>query len=140
MAVYPYFPPINAINVFNESQQVVESKAPVVFNRGNSQNNNSILLSKPGQYLVIFNASGTGTVASTTPVFQLQDQNGNNIAGAKASVQDSVNTDISNIGFSTIVNVNPSSPFNNNSVALSIVNTGASATLQNASLTVARIR
>ena len=139
MAVYPYFPPINAINVFNESQQVVEQNSPVVFNRGQTSNN-SVLLSKPGQYLVIFTASGTGTEASTTPVFQLQDQNGNNIAGAKASVQNSANTDISGIVFSTIINVNPSSPFNDNSVVLSVVNTGASATLQNASLTVARIR
>ena len=97
-------------------------------------------MTKPGQYLVIFNASGTGTVAATTPVFQLQDQNGVNIAGAKASVQDAAATDISGIGFSTIVNVNPSSPFSNNTVALSVVNTGDSALLQNASLTVARIK
>lgn len=140
MALYPYFPPINAINIFNESQQVVEPNSPVVFNRGLSNNNNSVLLTKPGQYLVIFNASGTGTVAATTPVLQLQDQNGVNIAGAKASVQDAAVTDISGIGFSTIVNVNPSSPFSNNAVALSVVNTGDSATIQNASLTVARIR
>jgi hypothetical protein len=139
MALYPYFPPINAINIFNDSQQTVEPNSPVVFNRGQSVNN-SILLTKPGQYLVIFNASGTGTIAATTPVFQLQDQNGVNIAGAKASVQDAAATDISGIGFSTIVNVNPSSPFNNNAVALSVVNTGDSATLQNASLSVARIR
>lgn len=139
MALYPYFPPINAINVFNDSQQTVEQNSPVVFNRGQSVNN-AVLLTKPGQYLVIFNASGTGTVAATTPVFQLQDQNGINIAGAKASVQDAATTDISGIGFSTIVNVNPSSAFNNNAVNLSVVNTGDSALLQNASLTVARIR
>jgi hypothetical protein len=140
MALYPYFPPINAINIFNESQQVVEPNSPVVFNRGLSNNNNSVLLTKPGQYLVIFNASGTGTVAATTPVFQLQTSNGSNIPGAKASVQDAAVTDISGISFSTIVNINPSSPFSNNAVALSVVNTGDSATLQNASLTVARIR
>lgn len=140
MALYPYFPPINAINIFNESQQVVEPNSPVVFNRGLSNNNNSVLLTKPGQYLVIFNASGTGTVAATTPVLQLQDQNGVNIAGAKASVQTTAATEIVGIGFSTIVNVNPSSPFSNNAVALSVVNTGDSATIQNASLTVARIR
>jgi hypothetical protein len=139
MALYPYYPPINAISVYNESEQVVEPNSPVVFNRGQAINN-SVLLTKAGQYLVIFNASGTGTIAATTPVFQLQDQNGVNIAGAKASVQDAAATDISGIGFSTIVNVNPSSPFNNNAVALSVVNTGDSATLQNASLTVARIR
>ena len=139
MPLYPYFPPINAINIFNDSQQTVEPNSPVVFNRGQSVNN-SVLLTKPGQYLVIFNASGTGTVAATTPVFQLQDQNGVNIAGAKASVQDAAATDISGIGFSTIVNVNPSSPFSNNTVALSVVNTGDSALLQNASLTVARIK
>jgi hypothetical protein len=139
MALYPYFPPINAINIFNDSQQTVEPNSPVVFNRGQSVNN-SVLLTKPGQYLVIFNAAGTGTVAATTPVFQLQDQNGVNIAGAKASVQDAAATDISGIGFSTIVNVNPSSPFSNNTVALSVVNTGDSALLQNASLTVARIK
>lgn len=139
MPIYPY-PPINAINIYNESQQVVDQNSPVIFNRGLSNNNNSVLLSKPGQYLVIFTASGTGTVAETTPVFQLQTSNGSNIPGAKASVQDAAVTDISGISFSTIVNINPSSPFSNNTVALSVVNTGDSATLQNASLTVARIR
>jgi hypothetical protein len=139
MALYPYYPPINAISVYNESEQVVEPNSPVVFNRGQAINN-SVLLTKAGQYLVIFNASGTGTVAATTPVFQLQLQNGVNVGGAKASVQTAAVTEIVGIGFATIVNVNPSSPFNNNSVALSVVNTGDSATLQNASLSVARIR
>lgn len=136
----------NSISIYNDSQQNVAQNAAVVFNKAkfqngsqNNNNANAVTINLPGTYLVTFTASGAGSTAQTTPVFQLQDGNGNNIPGAKASVQTSANTDIASIAFTTIVDVVPTCPFNANSISLQVVNVGAEALLQNAALTVVKV-
>ena len=125
------------------ANQVVGQNENVQFNtavtrQGIDINNNIATLRITGQYLVTFNASGTGTVAATTATLQLM-ANGVPVTGAKSSVQDAETTDVSSFGFTTVINVKPSAPSINNTINLSVVNTGESATLLNANLTITRL-
>lgn len=109
-----------------------------VSNQGVSLNNNIATLRIPGQYLVIFNASGNVTTVSTEANLQLMS-NGNPVVGAVSSINSSSATDIVALAFSTIINVRPSSPAVNNVTNLNVVNTGESVDLQNANISIIRI-
>lgn len=109
-----------------------------VSNQGVPLNNNIATLRIPGQYLVIFNASGNVTTASTEAKLQLMS-NGNPVVGAVASINDSVIANIHSLSFATIINVRPSSPAVNNTTNLNVVNTGESVDLQNANISIIRI-
>lgn len=125
------------------ANQTVDKNESVSFNtavsnQGVSLNNNIATLRIPGQYLVIFNASGNVTTVSTEANLQLMS-NGNPVVGAVSSVNSSTATDIIPLSFSTIINVRPSSPAVNNTTNLNVVNTGESVDLQNANISIIRI-
>ena len=109
-----------------------------VSNQGVTLNNNIATLRIPGQYLVLFNASGNVSVVSTEANLQLM-ANGNPVVGAVTSINSSVNADVVPMSFATIINVKPSSPAVNNTTNLNVVNTGESVDLQNANISIMRI-
>ena len=100
--------------------------------------NNAITFSGTGTYLVVFNASGAGTVAESTATLQLYN-NGVPMTGISASVNTPANTNISGMGFSTVINVSPSCPAADNTARLTVVNTGSSALISNAVISVVKI-
>lgn len=93
-------------------------------------------LTKPGYYFVTFDGVITGTEAGIVTVELI---NGNTaIPGAIASVTAAVG-DAATLNFSTIVRVLPSCPAIDNTVKLTVLNSGVAATYTNANINITKL-
>lgn len=96
-------------------------------------------LVKPGYYYVTVTAVGAASATATTPLV-LQLFNGSNaVAGATASELSTGTSDIVDLTINTIIKVCPSCCAIDNSVAISVVNTGISAIYSNTTITITKI-
>lgn len=86
----------------------------------------SIEITKPGLYLVNFNAEGSTAAASGNMTAQLF-RNGVSVPGATASAASSAAADIESISFSKVILVRPSCCAVDNRTTLTFVNTGVAA-------------
>ena len=103
-----------------------------------TRNGNTFQLNKPGFYYVTFNA----IAAATTTVGELTVElysNGVAVPGAEASVTTTVAGDNSNYAFAAIIRVPPSCCMVDNTVKLTVVNTGVAATYTNASINITKL-
>lgn len=101
---------------------------------------NTINLNKAGYYMVHFN----GDVATTTDagnVSAILQVNGVAYPAAEATAYSSAATDIQNLGFTTIIQVQPNCMCNTSNVpvTLTVVNGTTAATFTNAAITVTKI-
>lgn len=104
-----------------------------------------VSITRPGYYVVEFNATGYNTGAASTVdssdgTFSFQLYN-NSIAipNAQARATSIADTAIANISFQTIVQVKPSCPMVNNNASLEVKFLGQAGTLLAGTLTVFRV-
>ena len=102
------------------------------------ENPSSFKLDKSGYYYISFNADVATSATAGDIVVSLQN-NGVIVPGAKATVNSAATTDISNISFSTIVQVLPSCWVCSNAAVLTLVNSGVAATFSNVNLNIMKI-
>lgn len=105
----------------------------------------AIEIDKPGYYYVSFNSFGynTGAVEADTPytgtyTFQLSDK-GVPVQNAIASASSTADTDIANIGFSTIILVRPSCKAIDNNAVLTVNYLGQVGTVNLANLSIFKL-
>lgn len=98
----------------------------------------TVVLDKPGLYLVEFNATvaNQGTTGNITA--QLQ-RNGVNVPGATATTASASTTDLRTIAFTQIVEVSPSCCAVNNDANLTIVNSGVAANYSNFNINIVKL-
>lgn len=136
------------LNTYNSSSQTVSTGENIAFaaNRiltgcamSHAVGGDTIVLNKVGYYQITFDGTGAATEAQTSPI-KVQLYNGATaIPGGTASALSTATTDIANFSFSTIVPVRCSCPAVDNTVNLTVQNTGVDATFSNANLTVVRL-
>ena len=95
-------------------------------------------LNKPGYYYVTFNADAAATETLGVLSMELQN-NGVAVPGAEASSTTTVAGNISNYAFSTIIRVLPSCAMIDNTVKLTVVNTGVDATYSNVNINITKL-
>lgn len=95
----------------------------------------TISLTKPGLYLVEFNATVTNAGTTGNVVAQLQ-KNGVNVPGATATTSSTSTTVLT---FTQIIEVNPSCCAVNNDANLTVVNTGVAANYSNFNINVVKL-
>lgn len=96
-------------------------------------------LNRAGIYLVTFNGVGAATEAVGDITVQLQ-KNGANVPGALTTASSTTAlTDIESLSFSTLIEVKPSCCAVDNSVDLTLVNTGVPATFSNINLVITKV-
>ena len=98
----------------------------------------TISLTKPGLYLVEFNATVANQGTTGDVIAQLQ-KNGVNIPGAVATATSTSTTDLRTVSFAYIIEVNPSCCVVNNDVDLTVVNTGVAANYSNFNINVIKL-
>lgn len=99
----------------------------------------TITLHKVGYYQISFDGTSAATGTQTDPI-KVQLYNGTTaIPGGTASALSASATDTVNFSFSTIVPVRCSCPAIDNTVNLTVQNTGVDAVFSNANLTVVRL-
>lgn len=98
----------------------------------------TIALNKPGYYMVHFNGYGatTTTAGEVTVTMYI---NGEEAPYAAASAYSGAATDVTNLAFSTLVQVRPSCPSIDNAVRLTFVNEGVDATYNMYNVVVTKI-
>lgn len=101
---------------------------------------NTINLNKAGYYMVHFNGD-VATAAEAGNVSAILQVNGMAYPAAEATAYSSATTDIQNLGFTTIIQVQPNCMCNtsNAPVTLTVVNGTTAATFTNAAITVTKI-
>lgn len=100
-------------------------------------NGNSIRLKNSGLYLVNVSVTGTGTAAGDVTISLFED--GLLSFGATGTESVTATTDIANISFSKVVEVDPTCNGIINDKTLTIVNTGIGATLSNIVITIVKL-
>lgn len=100
-------------------------------------NGNSIRLRNSGLYLVNVSVTGTGTAAGDVTISLFED--GLLSFGATGTESVTAATDIANISFSKVIEVDPTCNGIINDKTLTIVNTGVGATLSNIIITVVKL-
>jgi hypothetical protein len=102
--------------------------------------NNGVTISRPGFYMVHFNADAATSAAAGNISVQLA-VNGIDVPGAEATETSSAVTDIVNLGFTAIIAVPPNQCCNTANVPaiLTVRNVGIEAAYSNAALTVTKI-
>ena len=103
-----------------------------------TRNGQTFQLNKPGYYYVTFNADGAATTAVGDIVVVLQN-NGVAVPGAIATFTTTVADDVTNLAFSTIIRVPPSCCAVDNTVNLTLVNTGVAATYTNVNINITKL-
>lgn len=101
----------------------------------------SIVIRKPGIYMVHFNASGANsTLVSGNLVVQML-LNGAAVPGSTTTAASSGSTDIEAIGFNSIIAALPNCCLmrTNSPTVLTFVNAGVAATYSNAAVTIVRV-
>lgn len=98
----------------------------------------AINLTKPGLYLVEFNATvaNQGTTGNVTA--QLQ-RNGISVPGATATTASASATDLRSISFAQVIEVSPSCCAVNNDASLTVVNTGVAANYSDFNINVIKL-
>lgn len=103
-----------------------------------TRNGPTFQLNKPGYYYVTFNADGAATTTPGDVVLVLQN-NGIAIPGAMATVTVAAADDATNLAFATIVKVPPSCCAIDNTVRLTLANTGVPATFTNVNINITKL-
>jgi hypothetical protein len=103
-----------------------------------TRNGPTFQLNKPGYYYVTFNADGAATTTPGDVVLVLQN-NGVAIPGAMATVTVAAADDATNLAFATIVKVPPSCCAIDNTVMLTLANTGVPATYTNVNINITKL-
>ncbi len=101
----------------------------------------SVVIKRPGLYLVNVSASGAVTGAAAADIILQLQKNGQNLEGAYRSIANSTAaTDIRNLSITGIVRVDPTQCcMDDKSATITVVNTGAAATYSSITITVVRI-
>lgn len=135
----------STLYAYTQASQNIGVNAPINFNSKQKtgcsielEGTNAVEIENPGLYLVEFNAVGSTQGTAGDIAVQLQ-KNGVDVLGAIASESSSTTTDIGSISFSTIIDVLPSCCSVDNSVNLSVVNTGVAATYTNVAINVIKL-
>ena len=92
-----------------------------------------------GRYLISFDGVGSASGTTTGSVTAQLFVNGVAKPGAIASATSSGTTDVENINFNTMITVLPSCEMIDNSVTLTVVNTGVGTTYANTILTITKL-
>jgi hypothetical protein len=96
-------------------------------------------LNKPGFYYIAFTGTASATAAATDPI-TVQFYDGiNAIGGATASALSAAADTPVNISITTIIQVRPSCPSIDNTVSLTIQNTGIEAIYTDAALAITKL-
>lgn len=103
-----------------------------------TRNGNTFQLNKPGYYYVTFNADAAATAALGTSTIELYN-NGVAVFGAKATKTTTVAGNLDNYAFATIIRVPPSCCAIDNTVRLTIVNTGVPVTVTNTNINITKL-
>lgn len=98
----------------------------------------SFKLNKPGYYYVAFDGSAS-TIGTAGNVTVELFSNGAAVPGALTSTYSAAAVNVGSLGFSTIVRVLPSCNCVDNSVTLTLQNTGVEATYTNVNLTITKL-
>lgn len=132
----------------NTSQTVAQNSA-IAFNTNSIQTGctathvagtSEVKLNKCGFYIVQFNADGANQGDAGNITVQLYG-NGILIPSAEATNYSSGTTDVENISFTVLVQVQPNQYCNTSNIpyVLTFVNTGVEATFSNAAVTVTKV-
>lgn len=102
--------------------------------------NNGATITRPGFYMVHFNADGAASDAAGDVAAQLT-VNGIDVAGAEATASSTEATDIVNIGFTAIISVPPNACCNTGNIPaiIAVRNAGVAAAYSNTALTITKI-
>ena len=95
-------------------------------------------LNKPGYYYVTFNATAATTAVAGNVVVELRS-GGVAVPGASAAFYSAAAINSANLAFSTIIKVPPSCCAVDNTVSLTLVNTGVEATYTNANINITKL-
>ena len=95
-------------------------------------------LAKAGYYYISFNADVSASGAAGDVIIQLR-KGTDLIPGAIGTANSTAPTDISNIAFTTIIQVPPSCCACDNTATLSLVNSGIAATIANANINITKL-
>ena len=103
-----------------------------------TRNGQTFQLNKPGYYYITFNADGAAT---TTPgdIEVVLQNNGIGVPGAVATYTATAADDATNLAFATIIKVPPSCCAVDNTVNLTLVNTGVAATFTNVNINITKL-
>lgn len=97
------------------------------------------VFNKPGFYYVTFNGVATATAAATDPIVVEMYNNATAVPGALSSaLSAAVDTPVS-LSMSAIIQVRPNCPAIDNTVSLTIKNTGIEAEYTNAAITITKL-
>lgn len=132
------------IKAYNQTSQTVLTNGAVTLLNSNitggscriSLDNNGIKINKAGTYLVVVNANALASAAGDL-VLQLFNK-GVAEPGAIARAT-ATTTAVENMGFSTIITVDPSCCCVNNNALLTFVNTGVGATYSNIAVNIIEV-
>ena len=103
-----------------------------------TRNGQTFQLNKPGYYYITFNADGAATTTPGDIVVVLQN-NGTSVPGAIATYTATAADDATNLAFATIIKVPPSCCAVDNTVNLTLVNTGVAATFTNVNINITKL-
>ena len=103
-----------------------------------TRNGQTFQLNKPGYYYITFNADGAATTTPGDIVVVLQN-NGISVPGAIATYTATAADDATNLAFATIIKVPPSCCAVDNTVNLTLVNTGVAATFTNVNINITKL-
>ena len=95
-------------------------------------------LNRPGYYYIAVNADVAASEAAGNLTLSLY-QNGVAVPGAESTSNAATVATNNSLGFSTIVQVRPSCCAVSNAASLTIVNTGAAATISNANIVITKL-
>ena len=133
------------INTYNTTTQNVAANGTVTFTTDRiltgctvTRNGNTFQLNKPGYYYVTFNAVAAATETVGDLTVELYN-NGVAVPGAAATVTTTTAGNNDNYAFTTIIRVLPSCPMIDNTVNLTVVNTGVDATYAVANINITKL-
>ena len=134
--------------IYNTNPQTVAADADISFATTGIQTgctavrnaNNGATITRPGFYMVHFNADGAASATAGNVTAQLA-VNGIDVAGAEATASSTAATDVVNIGFTAIVSVPTNACCNTSNVpaVVTVRNAGVAAAYSNAALTITKI-
>jgi hypothetical protein len=136
---------INCLSATSANQTILSNTA-IPFNtinllQGNSidfSGGTSILLDKPGIYLINVNANVLEASTTGTITMQIQ-KNGVNINGAVASANSASTTDSENLSIMTLVKVLPSCCMVDNNANITVLNICVASVYSNANITIVKL-
>lgn len=137
----------SVLNAYTNTSQTLVANQAIAFNNINVLNGcsidftagtTSVELQKPGVYLVTVDSSVAESGTAGVITMQLQN-NGVNVNGAVSNIDSTAAGDINGMSFSTVIKVLPSCCAVNNTVTLTVLNTGVGAVYSNANITIIKL-